>query len=172
MNLYRLSHSVSSTAAGRAETEEDYQIPSSTLCLRQAAVCISVPQRCSVCPGSQAHHCESSILRSCSGSKITALLPRYVENSSSPPSVEDKQPQVLELGESSNMPDVVPDHPRSMCSGNNGICYWQWLILDINGPCFCVDVRTLALVYLIIKVPSTRCLSYVHIKHADAEKFN
>eukprot|EP00066_Takifugu_rubripes_P028163 XP_011617429.1 PREDICTED: E3 ubiquitin-protein ligase CBL-B isoform X4 [Takifugu rubripes] len=66
-SCHKLSHSVSSTAAGRAETEEDYQIPSSTLCLRQAAVCISVPQR-------------------------------YVENSSSPPSVEDKQPQVLELG--------------------------------------------------------------------------
>uniref|UniRef100_H2RM64 E3 ubiquitin-protein ligase CBL n=1 Tax=Takifugu rubripes TaxID=31033 RepID=H2RM64_TAKRU len=62
-----LSSCHNSTAAGRAETEEDYQIPSSTLCLRQAAVCISVPQR-------------------------------YVENSSSPPSVEDKQPQVLELG--------------------------------------------------------------------------
>lgn len=34
---------------------------------------------------------------------MTALLSRYVENSSPPPSVEDKQPQVLELGESSNM---------------------------------------------------------------------
>lgn len=77
----------------REEAEEDYQVPSSNLCLRQAAVCIPAPQRCVLVTG-PAEVSVSPI--------TTALLSRYVENSSSPPSVEDKQPQVLELGESSN----------------------------------------------------------------------
>uniref|UniRef100_H3CT48 E3 ubiquitin-protein ligase CBL n=1 Tax=Tetraodon nigroviridis TaxID=99883 RepID=H3CT48_TETNG len=90
------ANSFSTAVVGQEEGEDDYQVPSSSLCLRQAPVCISVPQRYSQCV----------LLTKLIGNNVSKLSPgeeevgesRYVENSSSLPSDEEKQPQVLEPG--------------------------------------------------------------------------
>lgn len=101
LDLSRPSSSFSTTV-GQEEAQDDYQVPSSTVCLRQAPVCISVPQRYSRCIlVSKLRGCQN--LESLRTSWLDfILLFRYVENSSSAPSDEEKQPQVLELGESAS----------------------------------------------------------------------
>lgn len=102
LNVYRPSKSFGTAAVGPEETGDDYQVPSSSLCLRQAPLSISVPQRYpQVHAGCQDNRhrrqqLEKKLVRLDSN---FILLFRYVESSSSVPSDEEKQPQVPELGE-------------------------------------------------------------------------